>query len=151
MAEPARTAHIAGIGGLQAEKRAGGVDREQPVPCRERLLDQRRDVDDAGVVDEHVEARAVSDQRIPSSRVADVEAPVADVQPDGAEAFGGLLTGGIEDIEADHGRAFAGEAFDVRRALAACTPGDDGHAPVEATGDHRKALPPVAVSVSPVT
>jgi hypothetical protein len=66
------------------------------------------------------------------------------------------LTGGIEDVDADHSRAFAGEAFGVGRALASCTAGDDGDAPIEAPGDsrrraHRNALPPVAVSVSPVT
>jgi hypothetical protein len=58
------------------------------------------------------------------------------------------------DVAADHDRALARQALEVRGALAARAAGDDRHASGQAAaahGAHRNALPPVATTVSPVT
>ena len=67
----------------------------------------RRDVDDAGVVDEHVQALAVRHERLPARGVGDVEPAVGDVEPVGAQARGGLLARLVEHVDADHVRALA--------------------------------------------
>ena len=77
---------------------------------------------------------------------------VADVEPVGAEPLGRLLPGVVEHVDGDHPRALAGEPLGMGGALAARPARDERHPPGKpAVGGHRNALPPVAVSVSPVT
>ena len=115
---------------LHAEQRAGRVDREQPVPGLERLLDQRIDVDDPGVVHQDVE-RARGTAAAQSSGFGDVEVPVGHVEPVGAQPRRGRLAGVVEDVAGDHARALAREPLGVRGALAARAAGDERDATLE--------------------
>ena len=45
---------------LQREQRAGDVDREEPVVARPRDLDDRREVEQRGVVDQDVDAAGLA-------------------------------------------------------------------------------------------
>src|SRR6266536_2697222 len=71
--------------GLDAEKRAGCVDREDTVPVLHALDEERTDVDDPGVVDQHIQAARgrsrMGDRACPLPRRSDIEVQVLDVEP----------------------------------------------------------------------
>ena len=88
-------------------------------------------MDDAGVVDQHVQARARGDGGGPAVRVGDVEVAEGDIEPVGAQALGGLLARVVEDVAGEDRRAFAREPLGMGSALTARAAGDQGDAPRE--------------------
>ncbi len=93
------------------------------VPAVVGLVDDRRDADDARVVDEDVEPpEALLGGPTAASQSlggGDVEAQEVGGVAGGPELAGVRLAGVLEDVAEDDGGALLGEAAAVRRALSA--------------------------------
>lgn len=74
--------------GADAQKHSGQVDVEDPLPFRKRVVLQGADVDDAGVVDQHIDPAELGQggghRRVPILGLGDVEMQVAGRLPTSA-------------------------------------------------------------------
>src|SRR6266851_6284006 len=132
--------HVAG-GGARAEEGAGGVDRHDALPIRQRQLDRRLADGDAGAVDEHIEAAVmledVGEDAVDFRRVGDVERMRLGLAG-GSGDFRGTLGAGL-GVAVEHRDAGAdtGEGEGDGAADAAGAAGDERDLAVEAEGGER--------------
>ena len=89
-----------------AEEDAGQVDVEDPLPLGQRVVLDGPDVDDPGVVDQHVQAAEFADRggyrRLPIVRLGDVEVNISNTV---AELLGDHLALVVEDVAGHDFRA----------------------------------------------
>jgi hypothetical protein len=102
-ASAALRAHPGG-GGLAAEEGAGRVDAQDAIPVLEGELLEPADRDDAGVVDEHVDALGRAAQVRHVGGLGDVG-----LHADAAELLGGRVDR-LAEVGEHHARALGGEA-----------------------------------------
>src|SRR6516165_5141982 len=99
-----------GHGGLDAEQRASGVDRERGVPVPGLLLEERGDVDDPRVVDQHVQSPGgrprMMDGLRPVVGRGDVEVEILHLQSRLLEPVRGGFTFGVENVAGQDVRSF---------------------------------------------
>ena len=97
--------------GPDAEEHTGEVDVEDAMPLRELVVLDGADVEDPGVVHQHVDPAELGDggrhRRVPVLGAGDVEVDVAGVV---TEFLGDQFAFGVEDVAAHHLRAVGDHA-----------------------------------------
>lgn len=116
--------------GADAEKHPRQVDVDNALPLRERVVLQRADVDDARVVDQHVDAAELAQggghRRVPILGFGHVEVQVADGLEMGVDLRGHGLALVVEDVTEDHLGSLGDQRPHVRCAHPPGAAADEG-------------------------